>query len=183
MSRSATIVISYLLHKYPGYTVEKALKFVRSKRPIVNPNEGFLKQLKNFESQLEEQRQEEKMKIKIVLDKARIQKLKDIEMNKIKHFEDNKFFTPRPTDNHKFAVINTPRRHFDKFDRGSPSLFRNNGLGITHGLNHSVKNLHDLKNEFNQADSSEKVKKVLLIFVIVIITERFKSTCFSFKHY
>lgn len=56
MSRSATIVISYLMKKFPEMTWNKALRFVKSKRPIVSPNEGFLRQLKSYERLLEKAR-------------------------------------------------------------------------------------------------------------------------------
>ena len=145
---------------YPGYTLEKALKFVRSKRPIVNPNEGFLKQLKQFEEQLEDQRQEEKLNIRIILNKAKIQKLKDIEMNRNKNFEDNKIQTPRPIEKQKIEMINTPRRFIDKVERERPSLFRNNGLGIAHGFNHSVKNFNEFKQDMIKKDINTRVRRL-----------------------
>lgn len=61
MSRSATIVISYLMKKFPDMTLAKALRFTKAKRPIVNPNQGFIKQLKNYEKFLEKQRYTEKL--------------------------------------------------------------------------------------------------------------------------
>jgi atypical dual specificity phosphatase len=48
MSRSATIVIAYLLATTPMTAVE-ATGFVRSKREIVRPNYGFTKQLEQYE--------------------------------------------------------------------------------------------------------------------------------------
>ena len=50
-SRSATIVIAYLMWT-EKLTFEKALEFVKSKRPIVCPNDGFQDQLKLFEKLL-----------------------------------------------------------------------------------------------------------------------------------
>jgi dual specificity phosphatase 12 len=51
-SRSATIVIAYIMKKLSlPYTA--ALKYVQNKRPIVQPNEGFLQQLQQYEKQLE----------------------------------------------------------------------------------------------------------------------------------
>ncbi|XP_030478635.1 dual specificity protein phosphatase 1 isoform X3 [Cannabis sativa] len=47
-SRSATIVVAYLMRQH-GMSLSEALKLVRSKRPIVAPNSGFLSQLKEFE--------------------------------------------------------------------------------------------------------------------------------------
>ena len=45
ISRSSTIIIAYIMRKY-GLTYNKAYNFVRSKRPIINPNKGFIQQLK-----------------------------------------------------------------------------------------------------------------------------------------
>lgn len=47
-SRASTIVIHYLMRKY-DITYEKAYNFVKSKRPIIEPNEGFVEQLKRTE--------------------------------------------------------------------------------------------------------------------------------------
>lgn len=51
MSRSATIVIAYLM-KTRGMSFQDALALVKARRPIVRPNEKFVKQLKDFEMQL-----------------------------------------------------------------------------------------------------------------------------------
>ena len=48
MSRSATIVIAYLLATTP-MTAKEATEFVRSKRKIIRPNYGFTKQLEQYE--------------------------------------------------------------------------------------------------------------------------------------
>jgi len=48
VSRSTTIVVAYIIYKYK-LTLLEALQFVRSKRNIVNPNPGFIQQLKNLE--------------------------------------------------------------------------------------------------------------------------------------
>jgi len=48
MSRSATIVIAYLLATTP-MTTEEATAFVRSKRSVIRPNQGFTKQLEQYE--------------------------------------------------------------------------------------------------------------------------------------
>ncbi|CAD8178135.1 unnamed protein product [Paramecium octaurelia] len=52
ISRSATCVIAYLMHqnKWP---FEKTLKFVKSKRPCVKPNEGFKKQLISYSNEIQ----------------------------------------------------------------------------------------------------------------------------------
>jgi hypothetical protein len=51
ISRSATIVISYLM-KYHKMSLNEALEYCRSIRPIVNPNKGFINQLIEFEKKL-----------------------------------------------------------------------------------------------------------------------------------
>jgi len=51
-SRSVTIVVAYLMKKH-RMSLESALSLVRSKRPQVAPNEGFISQLENFEKSLE----------------------------------------------------------------------------------------------------------------------------------
>lgn len=48
-SRSATVVIAYLMHKH-RYTLEKAFYKVKNKREMINPHIGFLAQLKMFEA-------------------------------------------------------------------------------------------------------------------------------------
>ena len=48
VSRSTTIVVAYIIYKYK-LTLLEALQFVRSKRNIINPNPGFIQQLKNLE--------------------------------------------------------------------------------------------------------------------------------------
>jgi len=46
ISRSASMVIAYFISK--GMTYEDAYNFVKSKRNIIEPNDGFKKQLKEF---------------------------------------------------------------------------------------------------------------------------------------
>lgn len=53
VSRSATIVVSYLM-KHKGMTFEEARNFAKSKRRCVCPNPGFVKQLQDYQRQLEE---------------------------------------------------------------------------------------------------------------------------------
>ena len=55
VSRSATIVIAYLMHEH-GLPYSAALKLVKSKRPFINPNDGFRKQLILFEKDLKNQK-------------------------------------------------------------------------------------------------------------------------------
>uniref|UniRef100_A0A8C1AUT2 protein-serine/threonine phosphatase n=1 Tax=Cyprinus carpio carpio TaxID=630221 RepID=A0A8C1AUT2_CYPCA len=47
VSRSASTVIAYLM-KQQGWTLDQALNHVRERRSIVQPNEGFLKQLHTY---------------------------------------------------------------------------------------------------------------------------------------
>lgn len=42
VSRSASTVIAYLILKFK-WTLQKTLAYVKYKRPIVNPNFGFMK--------------------------------------------------------------------------------------------------------------------------------------------
>jgi atypical dual specificity phosphatase/dual specificity phosphatase 12 len=51
ISRSASIIISYLMKKY-NWSYEKAYNYVKNKRPIINPNRGFKKQLIQYENYL-----------------------------------------------------------------------------------------------------------------------------------
>ncbi|CAI7782378.1 unnamed protein product [Closterium sp. NIES-53] len=51
MSRSATIVIAYMM-KTKGWDLKTALFHVRQCRPIVQPNIGFLRQLQEYETTL-----------------------------------------------------------------------------------------------------------------------------------
>lgn len=50
ISRSATIVLSYLM-KVRQSNFDNELEFLRSVRPVVDPNPGFVKQLKLYEKQ------------------------------------------------------------------------------------------------------------------------------------
>lgn len=47
VSRSASIVIAYLMWKY-NLTYRDAYKFVKSQRDIISPNPGFISQLKEY---------------------------------------------------------------------------------------------------------------------------------------
>jgi protein tyrosine phosphatase (PTP) superfamily phosphohydrolase (DUF442 family) len=47
ISRSASIIISYLMKQ--GMTYEEAYNYVKERRPIINPNRGFKKQLMKYE--------------------------------------------------------------------------------------------------------------------------------------
>jgi protein-tyrosine phosphatase len=52
ISRSSTIVIMYLMVKYK-ITMQKAYEYVKSKRPIVQPNRGFFAELQRLDKFLE----------------------------------------------------------------------------------------------------------------------------------
>ena len=49
ISRSATIVLMYLMRS-AGLTLEESLKFLKRNREIAEPNEGFMKALRDFEN-------------------------------------------------------------------------------------------------------------------------------------
>ena len=59
-SRSATFVIAYLLWKNnennSPIKLQETLEFVKQKRSLVKPNEGFMKQLKDWEKVLKEKK-------------------------------------------------------------------------------------------------------------------------------
>lgn len=48
VSRSASVTIAYLM-QYQGMSFEIAFKYVKEKRPCIQPNAGFKRQLKQFE--------------------------------------------------------------------------------------------------------------------------------------
>uniref|UniRef100_A0A6B2LRQ2 Protein-tyrosine-phosphatase n=1 Tax=Arcella intermedia TaxID=1963864 RepID=A0A6B2LRQ2_9EUKA len=51
VSRSATIVIGYIMYSLKiEYT--KAFQMVKTAKPDINPNEGFVRQLKNYQTTL-----------------------------------------------------------------------------------------------------------------------------------
>lgn len=50
-SRSGTIVVAYLMKQH-RMSLSQALELVRSKRPQVQPNYGFMMQLQNFEKSI-----------------------------------------------------------------------------------------------------------------------------------
>jgi len=56
ISRSATIVIGYLMTVYPTINFEAAFARVRKIRKVVRPNDGFLEQLRQYDSELEDKR-------------------------------------------------------------------------------------------------------------------------------
>lgn len=50
-SRSASTIVYYLM-KYENFSMKQALKYLKSCRPIVEPNEGFIKQLLLVEAKI-----------------------------------------------------------------------------------------------------------------------------------
>lgn len=56
VSRSATIVIGYLMTVFPNMSFDSSLTFVRKQRRIVRPNEGFIDQLREYGKQIAEKR-------------------------------------------------------------------------------------------------------------------------------
>ena len=51
VSRSSTVVIAWIMKRY-GYTRDKAIELVRSRRSVINPNDGFMKVLSGWEQYL-----------------------------------------------------------------------------------------------------------------------------------
>lgn len=56
VSRSATVVIAYLM-KTQGMSMDQALDFVKERRPIIFPNYGFQRQLRQYEKRLQTERE------------------------------------------------------------------------------------------------------------------------------
>lgn len=53
ISRSATIIIAYLLYKlHKKHTLLDIINYVKSRRKIINPNRGFLRQLVEYDNSL-----------------------------------------------------------------------------------------------------------------------------------
>nr|XP_060628160.1 protein phosphatase Slingshot homolog 3 isoform X2 [Anolis sagrei ordinatus] len=55
VSRSGSTVIAYAMKEY-GWSLEKALSYVRERRPIVHPNPGFMRQLELYQGILDASR-------------------------------------------------------------------------------------------------------------------------------
>ena len=51
MSRSATVIASYLM-KTRKMSSTEALKLLKSRRSLVDPNRGFVKQLRQYDREL-----------------------------------------------------------------------------------------------------------------------------------
>ena len=58
-SRSCSIVAAYLI-KYKGMTTDEAIDFIKDKRSQISPNDGYIKQLKQFEKKVTEERNNKK---------------------------------------------------------------------------------------------------------------------------
>lgn len=55
VSRSATIVASYLVHHLPNpkrNAISKIISFLKKKRPVVSPNDGFIQKLIEYRFQI-----------------------------------------------------------------------------------------------------------------------------------
>ncbi|CAD8058184.1 unnamed protein product [Paramecium sonneborni] len=57
VSRSATLVIAYLMQIY-NYSLQVAHQFLMNRRPQINPNPGFMQQLQQFDFELNKRRQQ-----------------------------------------------------------------------------------------------------------------------------
>ena len=56
ISRSSTIVSSYLLKLQPNMTVDDAINFVKNRREKIRPNDGFKQQLIQFRKHLNDKK-------------------------------------------------------------------------------------------------------------------------------
>ena len=52
ISRSPAVVISFLMKEH-GMSLDEAFDLCKQKRPIVNPNDGFLQQLRDYDMELQ----------------------------------------------------------------------------------------------------------------------------------
>jgi protein-tyrosine phosphatase len=60
ISRSATMVLAYLMDRH-NLSLPKAYNYVKNRRQIIQPNEGFIHQLRNWEKFLQINRNKHKM--------------------------------------------------------------------------------------------------------------------------
>ena len=58
-SRSASILAAYLI-KHRDMTAEEALQFIKSKRSQIDPNANYIRQLKQYEGELRNERERKK---------------------------------------------------------------------------------------------------------------------------
>ncbi len=54
-SRSVSIIAAYLI-KYRNMTTDEAIEFIRNKRSQIDPNPGYIQQLKKFEEQVRKEK-------------------------------------------------------------------------------------------------------------------------------
>ena len=59
VSRSITLIIAYFIYKF-RISPKIALDYIQTKRPIANPNEGFMKQLEIYYEQLQRDNDDKK---------------------------------------------------------------------------------------------------------------------------
>ena len=52
ISRSAAIILAYLM-KYYGFSLNNAIQFIKKQRDRINPNQGFMEQLKKYENMVQ----------------------------------------------------------------------------------------------------------------------------------
>lgn len=65
ISRSPSVVIAYLV-KSNGWSVVEAYKFVQDRRPIIEPNAGFMEILRQFEQSAEIQSERHKLRMALL---------------------------------------------------------------------------------------------------------------------
>jgi protein-tyrosine phosphatase len=70
VSRSTSIVLAYLM-KSKGVPLDKALEFVRKRRPVARPNASFMKQLQDFEHRCMAERRQKVSGVRLVSGPAR----------------------------------------------------------------------------------------------------------------
>lgn len=58
-SRSASLVAAYLI-KYKNMTADEALQFIKSKRSQIDPNANYIRQLKQYEGEIRNEREKER---------------------------------------------------------------------------------------------------------------------------
>ena len=70
VSRSTSIVLAYLMKK-KGVPLQKALNFVKKRRPIVRPNRSFMEQLQNFENRCQAEKRRKEAGTRMIAGPAR----------------------------------------------------------------------------------------------------------------
>lgn len=77
ISRSATTVIAYLV-KYHNMSLEQAFRHTKERRRIINPNSGFVEQLRSFEASLRNEHQNDPFPFVFYWLRTFVYSLKDI---------------------------------------------------------------------------------------------------------